>query len=89
MARSCSSLAVICTSSSTGPLRSYSSWPASVSDTLRVVRWNSRTPKRVSSCATYLLTLAGDMSSARAAAEKLLRRATSRKVWIRSRESMG
>jgi len=54
--------------------------PASVSDTLRVVRWNKRRPKRVSSCAMALLTLAGETPCAAAVAEKLPRRATSRKI---------
>ena len=89
VARLCSSSAVRSISSSRAPLRSSSSWPASVSDTCRVVRLNRRTPKRFSSWAMYLLTLAGDMSVARAAAAKLPRWATSRKVWMRSSESMG
>jgi hypothetical protein len=65
VARWCSSPWVRSISSSSAPLRSNSSCPASVSDTLRVVRLNRRRPKRASSCAIDLLTLAGDTPCAR------------------------
>lgn len=56
--------------------------------TVRVVRLSSRVPRRVSSSATYLLTLALDTLSVRAAMEKLPRVATSRKVRISSSVSI-
>ena len=83
------SACVSATISITGVLRSSSSAPASVRLTERVERLSSRTPKRVSSSATYLLTVAFDMSSRLAAREKLPSVATSRKVFRRSKLSMG
>jgi hypothetical protein len=47
-----------------------------VSDTLRVVRLNSRMPRRSSSDRIALLSAVGDMPSASAAARKLRRSAT-------------
>ena len=88
LACSCSSAWVSSTISITGLLRSSSSAPASVRLTERVERLSRRTPKRVSSSATYLLTVALDMSSLLAAREKLPCAATSRKVLMRSRLSM-
>ncbi len=45
--------------------------PASVRVSLRVERWNSRTPRLRSSAATLRLTAAGVSAGRRAAAEKL------------------
>lgn len=50
--------------------------PASVSDTLRVVRWNSLAPTRASRPAMALLSAVVDIPSSVAAARKLRLRAT-------------
>jgi hypothetical protein len=50
--------------------------PASVAETLRVVRLNRRTPSRASSAATAWLSAEVDMPSSVAAARKLPSRAT-------------
>ena len=54
-----------------GPTCARRRCPPSVSVRLRVLRWNSRTPRLASSRATFLLTAAGVRPMSRAAAEKL------------------
>lgn len=55
---------------SAGPALSISWRPASVGDTLRVVRVSSATPSCSSSCRTAWLTADGETPSSRAAALK-------------------
>ncbi|MNV93748.1 hypothetical protein D3C71_1884760 [compost metagenome] len=55
-------------------------WPASVSETLRVVRLTSRTPSRCSSPLIEWLTADGVMSRSVAAPRKLARAATAKKT---------
>lgn len=54
--------------------------PASVGETLRVVRVSSRMPSRVSSARTVWLSAEGDTPSCAAAQVKLRSRATARKA---------
>jgi hypothetical protein len=60
-----------CKASRLAPISMRKRSPASVSVSLRVERWNSRTPRLRSSSATLRLTAAGVNASRRAAAEKL------------------
>ncbi len=56
---------------SAGAMLSTNCAPAAVSETLRVVRWNSRTPMRASSAATAWLSAEVETPSSAAAARKL------------------
>ena len=60
-----------CRVASAPPICARKRSPPSVSVSRRVLRWNSRTPSRASSRATFLLTAAGVSPRRRAAAEKL------------------
>ncbi|MOA15154.1 hypothetical protein D3C78_1352960 [compost metagenome] len=60
-----------CRASRLPPMDSCRRSPASVRVSLRVERWNSRTPRLRSSMATLRLTAAGVRARRRAAAEKL------------------
>ncbi|MCY1470521.1 hypothetical protein D9M68_37420 [compost metagenome] len=68
---SASSSSAASISASTRRLRSRNSVPSAVSVTLRVLRWNSRTPSLSSSRATLLPTAEADTPSKRPAATKL------------------
>lgn len=65
---SCSAASI---SASTRRLRARNSAPSAVSVMLRVLRWNSRTPRRSSSRATRLPTAEAETPSARPAVTKL------------------
>ncbi|MNL60738.1 hypothetical protein D3C87_1845770 [compost metagenome] len=60
-----------CKDSRLPPIALRNASPASVSVSLRVERWNSRTFRLRSSMATFRLTAAGVSANRRAAAEKL------------------
>jgi len=60
-------------SSKRGAIDWYRRWPASVGDTLRVVRVSSRTPRRASSARMVWLTADCDTPSCAAARVKLPR----------------
>ncbi|MNE98694.1 hypothetical protein D3C80_1972500 [compost metagenome] len=64
-------LIAACSASRLPPMLARNRSPASVRDSLRVERWNRRTPMLRSSIATLRLTAAGVSASKRAAAEKL------------------
>ena len=57
-------------------MRATNCSPASVNETLRVVRLNSRMPRRASTAAIGWLSAEGDIPSSAAAARKLLVRAS-------------
>jgi hypothetical protein len=67
-------------SASSSDARSWASWPLSVSDNLRELRWNSGAASLCSSREIALDTVAFDSASSSAAAEKLPSSATFAKI---------